>query len=128
MKTFFKISIITSPPQYTSWKRIIFIMSLLFIMILHTNGVVAEEEDHITSFMRENDDANILNYDVNKRRELIDNGGITTWTPLPNAVWTGRYFHASVLLGNSIYVMGGSIGGIFQYIFLISNNNIHPLK
>ena len=110
----------------TSWKRIIFILSLLFITILHTNGVVVEEEGRMNTFIEEND-ANNLKYGVDKRRELIDTGGITTWTPLPNAVWTGRYFHASVLLGNSIYVMGGN-NGIFQYIFLISNNSIHPLK
>ena len=111
----------------TSWKRIIFILSLLFITILHTNGVVVEEEGRMNTFIEEND-ANNLKYGVDKRRELIDTGGITTWTPLPNAVWTGRYFHASVLLGNAIYVMGGSNGGIFHYNFLISNNNIHPLK
>ena len=105
------------------WVLHIFLLINYYVAEASTTENKYEEEERNQSFDYDNlisfnysnkeegdvDTAQRILKNINENRELLSSTDLKTWTLTTSvASWSNRYYHLSVVVGSTIYVMGGS--------------------
>ena len=112
------------------WVLHIFLLINYYVAEASTTENKYEEEERNQSFDYDNlisfnysnkeegdvDTAQRILKNINENRELLSSTDLKTWTLATSvASWSGRYYYSSVVVGSTIYVLGGLGSGSTYY-------------